>query len=895
VDDFLKSAPPQQVGLANGTHLGPYEILCPIGAGGMGEVYRARDARLDRNVAVKVLPSAISSDPERQERFRREARAISALQHPNICTLFDVGQQDGIDYLVMEYLEGETLRRHLQHGPLPVRKALEYAGQILRGLAAAHENGMVHRDLKPENIVITRDGRVKILDFGLAKLRDPLQADSSETATLQLRTEAGVVFGTVGYMSPEQVKGFPVDHRSDLFSFGSILCEMLTGKQAFQKATAAETQAAILKEEPPDLSQTSQNISPGLQRAVQRCLEKSAEQRFQSASDLAFALDALSGSGTYAVVATSATRSRRKQLLALGAVALVIAAGLVTMYFVRRPSVSPMPLLQASILPPPGEGLWANLTQPAAISPNGEFLALISMRNGHTDLWIRRLDSTEAQPIAGTENAANPFWSPDNRYIGFFADGKLKKVDVSGGKVGDLCPSGSISMGGAWSSQGVIVFATVGDVLKRVSENGGIPEPIPGIPLSKDALGQYWPVFLPDGRHFLFLDWRYPIIGTHDNVVWLASLDGERARPLPLDSTSVQYSEGYLLFSRDSDLFAQQFDLVHNELKGPARPVARNVQYDAFMQNGAFTVSANGILVYGAVGVGGNSELTWMDREGNSLAVLGEPGQFDMQAISPDGRRVAVGIKFSGPRETIWIYDVDRGTRVPLDAAESGFILNTPRWSPDGKQVAYRAMGGKNCALYVRASDGSGQEKKILETADGGFTLEDWSPDGRFLLFNHFRFLGRLNWHGTLTLWRVAGAEKPELELDNAGGGKFSPDGHWLAYSDNTSGQVYVTPFPGPGARIAVSSSGGNDPRWRGDGQELFFLNNDQTLISVQVHESANDFRVLSSRPLFRLPLPNNAGFYDVTRDGKRFLVNIRTLKEKQAPLTLVTNWTAQF
>ena len=483
------------------------------------------------------------------------------------------------------------------------------------------------------------------------------------------------MLGTVGYMSPEQVKGSPADHRSDLFSFGAILCEMLTGRRAFQKATSAETQAAILKDDPPDLSQSSQNISPGLQRVVQRCLEKSADQRFQSALDLAFALEALSGSGTYPVVAVPAARRNRKLLLGFAATALIMVAALLTMYVARRPSVSPMPLLQASILPPPGEGLWANLTQPAAISPNGEFLALISMRNGHTDLWIRRLDSTEAQPIAGTDNAANPFWSPDNRYIGFFADGKLKKVDVSGGKVSDLCPSGFINMGGAWSSQGVIVFATVGDVLKRVSENGGIPEPIPGIPLSKDALGQYWPVFLPDGRHFLFLDWRYPIIGTHDNVVWLASLDGERARPLPLDSTAVQYSEGYLLFSRDSDLFAQQFDLVHNELKGPARPVARNVQYDDFMQNGAFTVSANGILVYGAVGVGGNSELTWMDREGHPLAVLGEPGQFDLQAISPDGRRVAVGIKFSGPRETIWIYDVDRGTRVPLDAAESGFIL----------------------------------------------------------------------------------------------------------------------------------------------------------------------------------------------------------------------------
>jgi WD40 repeat protein len=362
-----------------------------------------------------------------------------------------------------------------------------------------------------------------------------------------------------------------------------------------------------------------------------------------------------------------------------------------------------------------------------------------------------------------------------------------------------------------------------------------------------------------------------------------------------LDSTSVQYSGGYLLFSKDSDLFAQQFDLAHNELKGPALPVARNIQYDTFLQDAAFTVSANGILVYGAAGVGVNSELTWMDRDGHPLAVLGEPAQFTAQAISPDSRRVAVGLKSPHTREKIWIYDVDRGTRVPLNAAEAGPSIHSPHWSPDGRQVAYRGVWGKNSALYVSASDGSGQELKIQDTSDGMYDSEDWSPDGRYLLIDYSRFLGPQSWHDALQVLRVAGAGKPELEIDNAASGKFSPDGHWLAYGDNLSGQVYVTPFPGPGARIAVSSSGGGDPRWRGDGQELFYVNNDQTLISVQVHESPQDFHVLSSHSLFRFPLPDNAGFYDVTRDGKRFLVNIRTLKEQQAPLTVVTNWTAQF
>ncbi len=894
IDDLLQSALPNRAALGKGARLGPYEIVSLIGAGGMGEVYCARDTTLKRDVAIKVLPHSYTSDPGRSHRLQQEAEATAALNHPNILTIYQVGRENGKLYIAAELLHGETLREKLLAGHLPLRSAIEYGVQMARGLAAAHEHAIVHRDLKPENVFITKDGHLKILDFGLAKLRQHMPDFSDEARAQTFATEPGVVLGTVAYMSPEQVQGKATDHRSDIFSLGEVLYEMLAGCRAFQRPSGVETMNAILTEDPPAISQVAPNVPVALQRVVHRCLEKNPEQRFHAASDVGYALEALSDSGSYPMVsAAAAKRPIWKKWLLAGATGAVIATGIAVLV-ARHRSVGPALHLEAAILPPPGEGFWSNLTQPAAISPNGAFVALIAMRNGHTDLWLRRLDSTEAQPIGGTENASNPFWSPDSRYIGFFADGKLKKVDVSGGKVSDLCPAGSIGMGGAWSSNGVIVFATFADVLKHVSESGGIPEPIPGIPLSKDAIGQYWPVFLPDGNHFLFIDWRYPVTGTHDNVVWLASLDGEKARPLPLDSSSVQFSEGYLLFSRDSDLFAQQFDLSHNELNGPARPVARNVQYDTFLQNAAFTVSANGILVYGAVGVGVNTELTWMDRDGHSIGVLGGPGQFERHAISPDARRVAVVNKPSGPRETIWIYDVDRGTRVPLDAAESGPSLYSPRWSPDGKQVAYRGAGGKNCALYLRASDGSGQEKVVQDTSDGALTLEDWSPDGRFLLFDHLRFLGPRTWHNALNVLRVPGTEKPELEIDNAEYGKFSPDGHWLAYNDDISGQVYVTPFPGPGARIAVSSSGGNDPRWRGDGQELFYADNNQNLISVQVHESANDFRVLSSRPLFRLPLPNNAGFYDVARDGKRFLVNIRTLKEQAAPLTLVTNWPAQ-
>jgi serine/threonine protein kinase/roadblock/LC7 domain-containing protein len=876
-----------------GTRIGPYEVIAPAGAGGMGEVYRVRDTRLNRDVAIKVLPTAFSRDPVRLRRFQQEAQAIAALNHPNILAIHDFGEHEGAPYLVTEFLEGETLRERLLPGAMPVRKSIEAAEQIARGLAAAHDKGIVHRDLKPENIFVTRDGRVKILDFGLAKLTRP--EVTSDAATLASQTEPGVVMGTIGYMSPEQVKGQVADHRSDLFSFGAILYEMLSGKHAFQKPTSAETLTAILREDPPVPSSATINVPPpGLQRIVQRCLEKNPEQRFQSASDLAFALGALSDSSSSSTVAiATAGRQAWRPWLRLAAEFLLLGIALI-MFFTRNASEAPHSQLQAAILPPLGDGFWANMTQPAAISPDGKYLALIAMRNGQTQLWLRRLDTSEAQPIAGSEDATNPFWSPDSRFIGFFASSKLKKVDIAGGKISDICPSGAFSMGGAWSSQGVIVFTDVADVLKRVPDGGGTPEPISGLTLSSDALGQYWPFFLPDGKHFFYLEWRYATPESHENTVWIASLDGEKPRRIPLTSTNVQYSAGYLLFTRDADLFAQKFDFSRLELSGPALPVVRNIQYDTFFDAASFTVSPNGMLVYGAAGTGVNSELTWMDRNGHALGVLGEPAQFECQAISPDGKRAAVGIKASSAREKIWIYDVDRGTRVPLDPDESGPALYAPRWSPDGKQVAYRSTVGKTSAVYVRASDGSGQERQIGGRSNEVLTVEDWSPDGRYLVVNAVQFLGASNWHDTLQVLPVDGEGKSPLEIDNAPDGEFSPDGHWLAYDDNNSGQLYVTPFPGPGGRIAVSSRGGSSPRWRGDGQELFYVADDLTLISAQVRESPQEFRVLSSQPLFRMPLPGNVGFYDVTRDGKRFLVNTRTFKEQSAPLTVITNWTEQ-
>jgi len=877
--------------LASGAKLGPYEIQSPIGAGGMGEVYRARDSRLNRDVAVKILSSTFARDPERLRRFQQEAQAIAALNHPNILAVHDFGQHDGSLYMVTELLEGETLRERLRSSLLPARKATEYAEHVARGLAAAHDKGIVHRDLKPENIFVTHDGRVKILDFGLAKLARLGGTVTSDSETVGLQTEPGMLMGTVGYMSPEQVKGQAADHRSDLFSFGAILYEMLVGKRAFDGGTAVEAMNAILKEDPPEPTGTNRSVPPLLDRIVHHCLEKNPEERFQSAHDVAFALGAVLDSSKSAVAGVTVATSQpwRRWLRFAAEVALLgVAVGLL---LTRHTSETPGLAVQAAILPPPGDGFWANITQPAAISPNGRFIAIVAMRNGHAQLWLRRVDAADAQPVAGSEDASNPFWSPDSRYVAFFVPGKLRKVDTSGSAITDICPSGAFGMGGAWSKGGVIIFATFGEALRKVSDKGGAPESIAGTELSSDAVAQIWPTFLPDGNHFLYLDWRYSNHEGRENGVWIGSLDGEKARRLPLTSTNVSYSEGYLLFSRDGDLVAQKFDLSRLQLGESVLPIARNIQYDTFFHDGMFTVSANGTLVYGIAGSGVNTQLAWMDRDGRVLGSLGEPGQFERQSISPDGTRVAVGVKFCNASERIWIYDVERGTRIPIVNSESGPTLYGPVWSPDGKQVAYRNTLGKTSSLVAHNSDGSGVEREPGSIHFELLSPTDWSPDGRYLALDLTKFQGSQNWQDSLRIVGVDGAGQSVLDINDASAGRFSPDGHWLAYADENSGQVYVTSFPGPGPRIAVSTAGGGEPRWRGDGQELFYVTDDLTLISVQVRESAHDFRALSSHPLFRFQLPWNVGYYDVTRDGKRFLVNTRTLAERTVPLTVVTNW----
>ena len=614
-----------------GTHLGRYEIRSQIGAGGMGEVYRARDEKLNRDVAIKVLPSALSQDADRLRRFEQEAQAAGALNHPNILAVYDVGMHDSAPYIVSELLEGEELREQLNDGSLPQRKALDYAQQIAQGLAAAHERGITHRDLKPENLFVTTDGRVKILDFGLAKLR-PLRNESvsSEIDTRKQITDPGTVMGTVGYMSPEQVRGHEADHRSDIFSFGSILYEMLAGQRAFRRETMAETMTAILKEEPPELSETNAKISLPLEKLVRRCLEKKPERRFHSAHDLAFAIESLSGTATssgqtetIATLTTLSTRSRiTKHLPWIVAGSLFIALLAVLSFVIsslRRAPVD-MRVTRVSVLPPE-KSTVGTLT----VSPDGRRLAFIATdATGKRLLWVRPLDSLAAQPLAGTDNAIYPFWSPDSRFIGFFADRKLKKIEVAGGPPSTLCNALN-GFGGAWNRDDVIIFAPDNRTgLSRVSAAGGEPSPVTTLDSSRQESTHRFPQFLPDGRHFLYFARS---IQPENSAIYVSSIDQPQAKRIISTDTNVAYAPpGYLLFTRYTALMAQAFDVASLALTGAPFPVAEQVGRLRSNGEAYFSVSETGVLVYQS-GDAGKTQLVWFDRSGKQLGAPGPTGE----------------------------------------------------------------------------------------------------------------------------------------------------------------------------------------------------------------------------------------------------------------------------
>jgi serine/threonine protein kinase len=732
--------------LPEGAKLGRYEIRSMIGAGGMGEVYLARDPKIGRDVAVKVLPSTLSDDNERLARFEQEAQAAGSLNHPNILAIYDVATEDGTLYVVSELLEGETLRDIIGGAPMPIRKALNFGLQAAHGLAAAHEKGIIHRDLKPENLFVTTDGRLKILDFGLAKLTETNGYDSrSDLPTRKVNTDAGAVMGTVGYMSPEQLRGKPVDQRTDIFSFGTVLYEMLSGQKAFQKDSTADTISAILREDPPELSVTNQNIDLALERVVHRCLEKNREQRFHSASDLAFAIESLSGSQSRVTTSSfdiAATEKRfssrpafRHHIGWLIAGLLLISTAAFAYLYLRRPA-SHVETLRFTVNAPEK----TNFAESAAISPNGKAIAFVALdASGATSLWIRWLDSLDSRPLPGTEMASFPFWSPDSRFIGFFAGGKLKKIDSNGGPAQALADASVDPRGGTWSPDGTILFSpTTTSPLLKISAAGGQTAEVTKLDPDLQQSSHRWPQFLPDGKHFIYfgrgsrpdaegiyvssIDSMEPklVVATKTLAGFLPSADGSR--------------DGELIYVRDGTLMSSHFSLSTFTISGDATPIAPGVL--AFPSEigptayAAFSSADNGTLIY-RLGNSQKTQLTWFDRLGKSQEKVSEPSVFHEPALTPDGKKVVFGKQDGGPPD-LFLFDLTRGTSTRLSfdpQADVSAVL-----SPDGSEIIYSSNRSGQFEFYRKATSGAGSEQLVLPGHSNQFP-DSWSKDGKYLIY----------------------------------------------------------------------------------------------------------------------------------------------------------------
>jgi Tol biopolymer transport system component/predicted Ser/Thr protein kinase len=877
-----------------GKRLGHYEILEKIGVGGMGEVYRARDTRLDRTVAIKVLPGGLSAQRDRQQRFEREARTISSLNHPHICTLYDIGDQDGVHFLVMEYLEGETLEKRLRKGPLGTEQALRLALEIADALDRAHRQGIIHRDLKPGNIMLTKSGS-KLLDFGLAKLKaDPIPAAAALTEMTtepHKLTAEGMILGTLQYMSPEQLEGKEADARTDIFALGIVIYEMLTGRAVFTGKSKASLIAAILSVEPKPLTELVPMTPPALDRAVKTCLAKDPEERFQTAHDLKLQLRWIDEAGSQAgVPAPVAARRKKRERMAwiVAGVAVIVALCFAVFYFrAIRTQVRP---IRAFITPP--EKTSFNFTgdfgAPEVVSPDGSKLVF-----GAGDmLWVRGLDDLTARRLEGTKDARFPFWSPDSRSIGFFAGGKLKTIDASGGAAVTVCDAFE-PRGGAWNRDGVIVFtpdARAG--LYQVSAAGGVPTPVTKLDTSLHSTHR-WPFFLPDGKHFLYLATNHANPKGDQTAVYLGSLDGKDNRLLLRTFRNAAYASGYLFFARENTLMAQVFDPGSFELSGEPVRIADNVLDDGGVWRAVFSASENGILAYQSGGGVPGSQLAWFDRSGKQLATLGERAAIFGSRLSPDGRRAAAAI--GDPKPDIWVIELNRGVRTRLTFDQH--LNHSPIWSPDGKWIAYTSERQNAPAnIYKKPSDGAGsdqlvQESKIVQRATA------WPADGRFLLYEQGDPAKAQIWAMPLTGDRKSFpfVQTPPWAYD----GHFSPDGRWVSYTSRETGrdEIYVAPFPGPGGKWQVSTNGGHWARWRRDGKELFFLAPDNTLMAAEVNAKGSNFGLGAVRSLFRVNWANPGGYnqctYDVSADGQRILAAVAGEGEAASPITLVVNWTA--
>lgn len=876
--------------LAPGLRLGPYEILSPLGSGGMGEVYRARDSRLSRDVAIKILPAELCADPDRLQRFEQEARLLGSLNHPNLLAIYDVGNEQGLKYLVAELLEGKTLRERLNEGALSQRKVVDYSTRIANGLAAAHEKGIVHRDLKPENIFVTNDEQVKVLDFGLAKsLIEP--AGSGPTMTHGAgATAPGTVMGTVGYMAPEQVRGQAVDSRSDIFSFGAMLYEMATGQRAFSRDSAVETMTSILKDEPPEIDLEKTKVSPGLERILRHCLEKNPADRFQSARDLGFALAALSGTGATAALAKVDDRTRHLAIGWVWTIGGVALAAILGLWLAMRGSGAPVGQQEFAI---PIQGEANHL----ALSADGMMLAYTTPdeKSGESVINVQKIGSRTVVTLPGTEGASYPFWSPDDQYVAFYADGKLKKIAVSGGapQVLAVAPNGR---GGSWGSKNVILFAPqTGTAIWRINPDGTHAENLTANMMLPTESSHRWPVFLPDGEHYIFWGGDFANLDNDtQSGIYLTSLEAKDRKRVLLSHSNAAYANGQIVYwEKGRGIVTAKFDVKSGAVGDEKKVIGEGVGYQVSTYYAAFSVGENGTVVYNPSAGATTSVLAWMDRSGKELSRLGEPGVIANPTLSPDDNYVAVDRNdMKANNVDIWIEDVKRGTssRFTFDPAEEV----TPGWSHDGQTIAYRSVK-VSTSVKVKNVKGTEPEKTVYATKAGTaeeFIVNSWSADDQEILCTAQTEKSTTS----LTLVAVNGSGiKPFVTGDaNYSNGQFSPDGKWVAYASNESGdwEIYVTTHPGATGKWQVSRGGGTEPRWRGDGKEIFYIAPHGELTAVEVN-AGETFSAGVPAKLFafqaRAGISSTDLFtYDVTKDGKKFIVNRYVKPQTIAPLVVL-------
>jgi eukaryotic-like serine/threonine-protein kinase len=884
--------------LSVGTRLGPYEILSAIGAGGMGVVYKARDTRLERTVAVKVLSADLPASADSRVRFEREAKTISQLSHPHICALHDVGREGETEYLVMEFLEGETLSDRLARSALPLDQTLRFGGQIADALDKAHRQGIVHRDLKPGNVMLTKSG-VKLLDFGLAKAIAPAGPQSGLTslptmAGGQNLTQEGTILGTFQYMAPEQLEGKEADARSDIFAFGAVLYEMATGRKAFSGASQASLISAIMKEDPAPISVLQPMTPPALDRVVKTCLAKDPEDRFQTAHDVKLQLQWIAEGGSQAGLpapVVARRKSREKLAWAIAAVAVLAAAAFAAGYFHRAPKAAER--IRSFLLSPEKADFEVSGADCGSltISPDGRWVTFAAKGpEGKTALWLRPLGDLAARAIPGTEGATFPFWSPDSRFLAFFADGKLQKVDIAGAPPLTLCDAPSGRSGG-WNRDGVILFSpdtTTG--IDRVAAAGGTSTPVTKLDTAHGETTHRWATFLPDGHHFLYM------AGSHGagtkaevNAIYVGAL-GSSERTLLMEARSnIVYASGDLLYMRERVLLAQRFDPNSRRLTGDPVPLAQGVQADTDYFHGVFSASENGILIYAVGAASTKTSLFWYDRSGKRAGEpIGEPADYDSLAITPDGKRFAAVITDPGTGSpNIWIVD-SRGVRTRFTFGSPAVF---PVWSPDGSRIAFARLEKQvNTAVFVKLSNGAGEEE-VLYRGEGQTAPSDWSPDGRFLAL-YVRRPGKTK--GDIWILPLSGDRKPypflATEFEEYGA-SFSPDGRWITYVSNESGktELYAVPFPGPGGKWQISTGGAEAGVWTKSGKEILYVNAAGDTVSVEVKATASGLEVGPPKVLFRVVAATGG----VQPDGGRFLLAVRPEGTENPRVALVANWTA--